>query len=57
MRALDISANHIFDPDKMPYTPEQEQIIREILSCTEDERDIVLATLHCLIRKLREKRL
>jgi transcriptional regulator with XRE-family HTH domain len=57
MRALDISAGHIFNTDEMLYTPEQEPIIREILSCTKDERDIVLATMRCLIRKLREKRL
>jgi DNA-binding XRE family transcriptional regulator len=35
IHALDLSADHIFWPDRMPYTAAQEQLIRAVASCSE----------------------
>lgn len=54
IHALDISADLVFYPDKVPYTLEQDQMIRKFLSCGESEQKIVMATVHALIHVLRK---
>jgi len=55
IHALDISADHIFWPEKVTYTPEQEQVIREFLDCSEWEQSVILKTMQTLVRSLREE--
>lgn len=54
VHALDISADLIVYPDRVPYTLEQEQFIRELLACGEREQRIAIATLQTLLRALRQ---
>lgn len=54
VHALDISADLIFHPDRTPFTPEQDQCIRELLACGERERKIAIATLRTLLRAMRQ---
>lgn len=53
IRALDISADQIFWPEKMIYTGEQVQVIREFLECSEWEQDIIVKTMRVLVRSIR----
>lgn len=55
IRTLDISADQIFWPEKVTYTPEQEQVIREFLDCSEWEQAVVMKTMRTLVRSLREE--
>jgi DNA-binding XRE family transcriptional regulator len=55
IRVLDISADHIFWPDRVIYTPEQEQAIHEFLSCSEWEQMVMMKTMRALINSLRDK--
>ena len=55
IRTLDISADQIFWPEKITYTPEQEQVIRELLACSEREQAVIIKTMRTLIRSLREE--
>lgn len=55
IHALNISADHFFWPDKPEYTPEQEQFIREFLSCDEWEQKVITNTVWALMRSLRDK--
>ena len=54
IRALDISADHVFWPEKVRYSTEQEQVIREFLECSEWEQAVVIKTMRSLIRSLRD---
>lgn len=51
---LDISADQIFRPDEQPYTPEQEQLIREMFSRSEKEQKLITGTIRALLRGLEE---
>lgn len=55
IRTLGISADHIFWPENMTYTPEQEQVIREFLECSEWEQTVIMQTMRTLIRSIRGK--
>jgi len=55
IHALDISADQVFWPEKIEYTTEQEQVIREFLACSEWEQDVIIKTMRTLVRSLREK--
>jgi transcriptional regulator with XRE-family HTH domain len=55
IRALDISADHVFWPDRVIYTPEQEQAIHEFLACSEWEQAVMMKTMRALINSLRNK--
>jgi transcriptional regulator with XRE-family HTH domain len=52
IHALDIPADLIFHPDDVTNTPEQEQFVREFLSYTEQEQQIVMDVARCLARGL-----
>lgn len=52
---LDISADQIYWPEKVTYTPEQEQTIREFLRCSEWEQSVIMKTMRTLVRSLREE--
>ena len=54
IRTLDISADQIFWPEKVEYTPEQEQMIREFFACSEREQAIIMKTMKTLVRSIRE---
>ena len=55
IRTLDISSDQFFWPEKVVYTPEQEQVIREFLDCSEQEQSVIIKTMRTLIRSLREE--
>jgi DNA-binding XRE family transcriptional regulator len=42
IRALELSADHIFWPENMPFTPEQEQLIRAVSSCSERDKTVFM---------------
>jgi transcriptional regulator with XRE-family HTH domain len=52
--ALDISADLIIYPDRVPYTAEQGQFIRELLACDERDQKIAITTTRSLLRALRQ---
>lgn len=54
VHALDISADLIFYPDRMTYTVEQNQFIRELLTCNESELKVAIPTLRSLLQALRQ---
>ena len=54
VHALDISANLIVCPDRVPYTVEQEQLFRELLACDERDQKIAFAILESFLRALRQ---
>ena len=56
IRVLDISADHIFWPEKVKYPPEQEQVIHELFDCPEWEQSVIINTVRTLVRSFREKR-
>jgi len=49
IRALDLSADQIFWPEKAEYTPEQEQMIRAILSCNERDRAVLMDVVRAFV--------
>lgn len=55
IRMLGISADHIFWPETISYTPEQEQVIREFLECSEWEQAVIVETMRTLVRSLRKQ--
>jgi len=55
IHALDISADQVFWPEKVEYTTEQEQVIREFLACSEWEQGVVIKTMRTLVRSLQEE--
>jgi len=54
VHALDISANLIVCPDRVPYTVEQEQLFRELLACDERDQKIAFTILESFLRALRQ---
>lgn len=55
VNVLELSADHVFWPERAACTPAQEQVIREFLSCTKEEQEVVANTMRTLVRSLREK--
>ena len=55
VHVLDISADLVFWPDKVSYTLEQDQFIRELLASDAREQRIVMATLRNLLHELRRE--
>jgi transcriptional regulator with XRE-family HTH domain len=53
IHVLDITADFIFRPKAVTQTIEQEQFIREFLSCGEREQKIVSETVRVLLREIR----
>ena len=53
IKVLDISADSIFNPKSVNQTIEQEQFIREYLSCSEQEQRVINATVQTLLCTLR----
>ena len=53
VHALDISADLIVCPNRVPYTVEQEILVQELIECNDRERTIAIEMLRCLIRTLR----
>ena len=47
---LDIPADHIFRPEKVCYTPEQEQVMLALQSCEEKEQAILMEITWAYIR-------
>ncbi len=54
IRALDISADQIFWPEKETVTLEQDQIIHEFLECSPQEQAVIMKTMRTLVRSLRD---
>jgi transcriptional regulator with XRE-family HTH domain len=54
IQILDISAELIFHPKTASKSIEQEQFIREFLSCNEREQKIVSETMRVLLREIRK---
>jgi putative transcriptional regulator len=50
VRALDMSANHIFWPDRESISQEQEQLMRAVGSCTEHEKLIFMESAWAFVR-------
>ena len=50
IHALDLSADHIFWPERTPYTPEQEQLIRAIAACDERDKAIFMDMAWAFVR-------
>jgi DNA-binding XRE family transcriptional regulator len=50
LRVLELSADQIFWPEKMQYTPEQEQLIRAVSSCSERDKAIFMETAWAFVR-------
>ncbi|MCD7947866.1 MAG: helix-turn-helix domain-containing protein [Oscillospiraceae bacterium] len=56
IRALDLSADHIFWPEKISQTPEQAQLIRAVRSCSDQEQAVFMELAWAYIRAVtREK--
>ena len=50
VRALDLSADHIFWPDKAKYTPEQEQLIKAVSALSDSDRAIFMDVAWAFVR-------
>jgi len=55
VQILDISVDFIFRPKAVSKTIEQEQFIREFLSCNEWEQKIISETMRVLLREIRNR--
>lgn len=49
---LDIPADHIFRPEEQAYTPEQEQLMRELFHRGPKEQELIVSTLRTLLSGL-----
>lgn len=56
INALDFSADHIFRPEKVPCTLEQEQLLREIQSCNERDQAVVIEAAQACVRALQREK-
>jgi len=56
IRVLDFSADHIFWPEKVPCTPEQEQLIRAIQSCNERDQMVFMEIAWAYIQALQREK-
>lgn len=52
MYALDLSADHIFRPEKVHCTPEQEQLCRALNSCNERDQMVFMDIAWAYIRSV-----
>jgi len=50
LRALDLSADYIFWPERAEHTPEQEQLLRALSACNERDRAILLETAWAFVK-------
>ena len=50
IRTLDLSADHVFWPERAGHTPEQEQLIRALESCNERDRAILVEIAWAFVR-------
>ncbi len=50
IHALDLSADHVFWPERTPYTPEQEQLIRAIAACNLRDKAIFMEMAWAFVR-------
>jgi putative transcriptional regulator len=55
VRALGVSADLFVHPDRVSYTPEQEQFVGEMLTCNERERKDLRYLLRALRHDVSEK--
>ncbi len=42
VHALDLSADHIFWPERVSFSPDQEQLVRALASCNERDKAIFM---------------
>ncbi len=52
IHALDLSADHVFWPERTPYTPEHEQLIRAIAACSERDKAVFMEMAWAFVRAL-----
>jgi transcriptional regulator with XRE-family HTH domain len=50
LHVLDLSADHIYWPERTPYTPDQEQLIRAIATCSERDKKIFMDMAWAFVR-------
>jgi len=53
IRVLDIPADHIFRPDKIIYTSEQERLLASLQSCSERDQTVFMQSAWAYIRAVR----
>lgn len=53
IHALGVSADHIFWPDKIPCTPEQELLLRELQTCSGKDQSIFMDIAWAYIRAIK----
>lgn len=56
IRALDVSADHVFWPDRVFYTPELEQLIRAIQAFTGEEQAVFMEVAWAYVRSLQAQK-
>lgn len=54
LHALDLSADHIFWPKKVPCTPQQEQLFRALQACNGREHAVFMDIAWAYIRALQK---
>ena len=56
IHALDLSADHIFRPEKIHCTPEQEQLCRALNSCNERDQAVFMDIAWAYIRAVQDEK-
>lgn len=56
MYALDLSVDHIFRPEKVHCTPEQEQLCRALNSCNERDQAVFMDIAWAYIRAVQDEK-
>lgn len=56
IRALDVSADHFFWPDRIFYTPELEMLIRAVRACSEQEQAVFMDIAWSYIQSLQTQK-
>lgn len=56
IRALDISADHIFWPDRIFFTPEHEQLIRTIQAFNNEEQAVFMEIAWAYVRSIQTQK-
>jgi DNA-binding XRE family transcriptional regulator len=54
IHALDLSADHVYWPERTPYTPEQEQLIRAVASCNERDKRLLMDIAWAFVRNVND---
>ena len=54
INVLDIPADHIFRPEKVCYTPEQEQIMSAVQSCNDRDKAVFMEMAWAYVRAVRD---